>query len=73
MDISILVSGKRHEHLQVGRKNSILCPGFGPLLFISCLCLPLLGKVYNLLRCLANRKELLSYSWQHLSHSNPVN
>lgn len=53
-------------------RTLILYLGFGSLLFITFLCLPLLGKMHNLMQSLVESEELLNYSWQHLSHSNPM-
>lgn len=61
---------KRDLHLQVGRKNRTTCLGFGPC------CLQCFPTSHILVKCiiycsaLANNKELLSYTWQHLSYHN---
>lgn len=73
MTVSISVPGRRDERLQVSRKNSVLHPGFGPLLFRARPCLRLFGKAHGLLQCSARSKGLLSYTWLHLFHSYPVN
>ena len=55
------------------RKSSVLCPGFGPLLFSAHLCLWLFGKTHNLLQCSAKSRELLDYTWLHLFHDYAMN
>lgn len=58
MNTNIAVAGKRDEHLQFIRKNATLYPDFRPLLFTTLLCLPLLGKMRNLVQTLVKSKEL---------------
>ena len=55
------------------RKNSVLCPGFVPLLFRAHICLWLFGKARSLLQCSAKGRELLDYTWLHLFHNYPMN